>query len=116
MQPWRRSLHALGRPGIATNPDGVASLAGRIGEARRHPTADRQWQLCFGQGGTERHRLRLAERAVVSAGRGRRRRAMGGLPFIQMSIIGQTDFDLYVETIYATDRHGTAKGMVEVIL
>jgi hypothetical protein len=35
-----------------------------------------------------------------------------GLPFIQMSIVGQTDFDLYVETIYATDRHGTAKGMV----
>jgi hypothetical protein len=39
-----------------------------------------------------------------------------GLPFIQMVVVGKTEFELYVETIYATDRHGTAKGMVEVIL
>ena len=39
-----------------------------------------------------------------------------GLPFIQTSIVGQTDFDLYVNAIYATDRHGTPKGMVEVAL
>jgi len=39
-----------------------------------------------------------------------------GLPFIQMAVVGKTGFELYVETIYATDRHGTAKGMVEVIL
>jgi hypothetical protein len=39
-----------------------------------------------------------------------------GLPFIQMSVVGQKDFRLYVEEIYATDRHGTPKGMIEVIL
>jgi hypothetical protein len=39
-----------------------------------------------------------------------------GLPFIQMVIVGQTEFDLYVEQIYGTDRHGRAKGMVEVAL
>jgi hypothetical protein len=39
-----------------------------------------------------------------------------GLPFIQMALVGQKEFELYVETIYATDRHGNAKGMVEVIL
>jgi len=39
-----------------------------------------------------------------------------GLPFIQMVLVGQAEFDLYVEKIYATDPHGNAKGMVEVIL
>lgn len=39
-----------------------------------------------------------------------------GLPFIQMALVGQMEFELYVEKIYATDRHGNAKGMVEVIL
>jgi hypothetical protein len=39
-----------------------------------------------------------------------------GLPFIQMALVGQSEFDLYVSKIYATDRHGNAKGMVEVIL
>ena len=38
-----------------------------------------------------------------------------GLPFIQMALVGQLEFDLYVDSIYATDRHGNAKGMVEVI-
>jgi hypothetical protein len=39
-----------------------------------------------------------------------------GLPFIQMAVVGQKEFDLYVGAIYATDRHGTTKGMIEVIL
>ena len=39
-----------------------------------------------------------------------------GLPFIQVVIVGQEDFDLYVEEIYATDRHANPKGMIEVIL
>jgi hypothetical protein len=39
-----------------------------------------------------------------------------GLPFIQMALVGQSEFDLYVNNIYATDRHALAKGMVEVIL
>jgi hypothetical protein len=38
-----------------------------------------------------------------------------GLPFIQIVLVGQSEFDLYVETIYATDRHGSAKRMVEVM-
>jgi hypothetical protein len=39
-----------------------------------------------------------------------------GLPFIQLASVEQTEFNLYVEKIYATDRHGSAKGMLEVIL
>jgi hypothetical protein len=39
-----------------------------------------------------------------------------GLPFIQMVVVGQKEFDLYVQEIYATDRHGTPKGMIEIIL
>jgi hypothetical protein len=39
-----------------------------------------------------------------------------GLPFIQMVVVGQAEFDLYVEQIYGTDRHGNARGLVEVIL
>ena len=38
-----------------------------------------------------------------------------GLPFIQIALVGPTEFELYVEKIYATDRHGNSKGMVEVI-
>jgi hypothetical protein len=39
-----------------------------------------------------------------------------GLPFIQIAVVGQKEFYLYVGAIYATDRHGTTKGMLEVIL
>jgi hypothetical protein len=39
-----------------------------------------------------------------------------GLPFIQVTLVGQMEFDLYVGKIYATDRHANVKGMVEVIL
>jgi hypothetical protein len=39
-----------------------------------------------------------------------------GLLFIQMALVGQKEFELYVDKIYATDRHGNAKGLVEVIL
>src|SRR5262245_4579750 len=39
-----------------------------------------------------------------------------GLPFIQMAVVGQKEFDLYVGTIFATDRHGAPKGMIEIIL
>jgi len=38
-----------------------------------------------------------------------------GLPFIQLAMVGTKEFDLFVNEIYATDRHGIAKGMVEVI-
>ncbi len=39
-----------------------------------------------------------------------------GLPFIQIALVGEKEFTLYVEEIYATDRHANGKGMVEVIL
>jgi hypothetical protein len=32
-----------------------------------------------------------------------------------MVVVGQTEFDLYVEQIYGTDQHGNARGLVEVI-
>ncbi|TWT40008.1 hypothetical protein RAS1_44010 [Phycisphaerae bacterium RAS1] len=38
-----------------------------------------------------------------------------GLPFLGMAIVLQREFDLMVNQIFASDRHGTAKGMVEVI-
>jgi hypothetical protein len=38
-----------------------------------------------------------------------------GLPFIEMVVVGQAEFDLYVEQIDGTDRHGHARGRVEVI-
>jgi hypothetical protein len=39
-----------------------------------------------------------------------------GLPFIEMVVVGQAEFDLYIQHIYGTDRHGNARGLVEVIL
>src|SRR5262245_65634425 len=38
-----------------------------------------------------------------------------GLPFIQVVLVGPKEFELYTQSIYATDRHGNAKGMIEVI-
>jgi hypothetical protein len=39
-----------------------------------------------------------------------------GLPFIQLALVGPKEFELYTEKIYATDRRGAGKGMIEVIL
>ncbi len=41
---------------------------------------------------------------------------LSGLPFLEMSLVNQADFDILVEKFFATDRHLVAKGMVEVIL
>ena len=39
-----------------------------------------------------------------------------GLPFLEMNLVSQIDFDMLVGKFFATDRHSVAKGMVEVIL
>ena len=38
-----------------------------------------------------------------------------GLPFLELSLENQADFDLLVDEFFATDRHSVDKGMVEVI-
>jgi hypothetical protein len=38
-----------------------------------------------------------------------------GLPFLEIKLVRQIDFDEYVNVIFGTDRLGVAKGMVEVI-
>jgi hypothetical protein len=53
------------------------------------------------------------------AGEPRDRTAMSelreGLPFLDMKLVGQEDFDEFVNVIFGTDRAGVAKGVVEVI-
>jgi hypothetical protein len=39
-----------------------------------------------------------------------------GLPFLDIALVGQVDFDRFVERIFAADRRGVPKGMIEVIL
>jgi hypothetical protein len=39
-----------------------------------------------------------------------------GLPFIHAETLDQETFDYYVHTIFASDRRGTPKGMIEVLL
>jgi Family of unknown function (DUF6932) len=39
-----------------------------------------------------------------------------GLPFLDIAIVGQEDFGRFVERIFAADRHGGTKGMIEVLL
>lgn len=41
---------------------------------------------------------------------------LGGLPFLDISLVDQADFDILVQRFFATDRHSVTKGMVEVIL
>ena len=38
-----------------------------------------------------------------------------GLPFLDLAIVRQKDFDKMVNVVFATDRHDAPKGMVEVI-
>ena len=40
---------------------------------------------------------------------------VAGLPFLELSLVNQTDFELLVKEFFATDRHSVGKGMVEVI-
>lgn len=40
---------------------------------------------------------------------------LAGLPFLEMNLVNQADFDVLVEKFFATDRHSVPKGMVEVI-
>ena len=39
-----------------------------------------------------------------------------GLPFLDITLADPADFDEFVNAIFAADRSGTVKGMVEVIL
>jgi hypothetical protein len=39
-----------------------------------------------------------------------------GLPFMEMKLVGQADFDAYVNVTYRSDRMGIFKGTIEVIL
>jgi hypothetical protein len=53
------------------------------------------------------------------AGRRRERVAMkalrGGFPFLDVKLVGQQEFDEYVNFTIGTDRSGVPKGMIEVI-
>ena len=40
---------------------------------------------------------------------------IAGLPFLQIDVVKQADFDVMVETIFSTDRRFRRKGMLEVI-
>jgi len=40
---------------------------------------------------------------------------VAGLPFLELSLVNQADFDGLVDEFFATDRHSVAKGMVEVV-
>lgn len=40
---------------------------------------------------------------------------LAGLPFLELSLVNQADFDLLVSVFFATDRHSIAKGMVEIV-
>ena len=37
-----------------------------------------------------------------------------GLPFLEMKLVGQVDFDDYVNVTFGTDRTGVPKGMIEI--
>jgi hypothetical protein len=39
-----------------------------------------------------------------------------GLPFLEMKLVGQADFDEYVNVTFGTDRMGVPKGMIEITL
>lgn len=40
---------------------------------------------------------------------------LAGLPFIELHLVEQKDFDYFIGKLYATDRDFVAKGMIEVV-
>ena len=38
-----------------------------------------------------------------------------GLPFIDIALVGQADFDEFVRAVFSADRFGAPKGMIELI-
>ena len=38
-----------------------------------------------------------------------------GLPFLEIALVGLEDFEELVNVTFASDRHGVAKGMIEVV-
>jgi hypothetical protein len=44
------------------------------------------------------------------------RELIAGLPFLELNLVNQADFDLLVDDFFATDRESHGKGMVEVTL
>ena len=40
---------------------------------------------------------------------------LAGLPFLEINLVGQADFDMLVQQFFATDRHSRSKGMVEIV-
>ena len=38
-----------------------------------------------------------------------------GLPFIDIALVGQADFDEFVGEVFAADRFGAPKGMIQLI-
>lgn len=53
--------------------------------------------------------IELAKRAGV------RRVVLNGLPSLDMSLVDDADFHFYVNRLYAMDRTGEPKGMIEVV-
>jgi hypothetical protein len=39
---------------------------------------------------------------------------LAGLPFLELKLVRQTEFDEYVNLVFGTDRRGKPKGMIEV--
>lgn len=39
-----------------------------------------------------------------------------GLPFLDLAVVGPADFDEFVNDLFAADRLGAPKGMIEVVL
>lgn len=38
-----------------------------------------------------------------------------GLPFLEIALVGQEDFDELVNVIFASNRFGASKGMIELV-
>jgi hypothetical protein len=43
------------------------------------------------------------------------RELRAGLPFLEIALVGQEDFDELVNVTFASDRYGAPKGMIEVV-
>lgn len=90
-------------------------MDGRVGHSRGRRADHIERQLHDGYNGTERRRLRFACRPGFPKDAAAESEFLGGLPFLDIALVGPEDFSIFLSDVFAADRIGVTKGTIEVI-
>jgi hypothetical protein len=98
--------------------DEIEARFGRLSELRRVQMESLRWMVDLAVQAKVQRIVVDCVLLVEPHGRGNRA-ALGelrkGLPFLDLAIVRAHAFDEYVQRVFATDRTGAPKGMIEVV-